>query len=136
MADPTGEYRVIDLTARKPEHEWGRAGQAAVERATAAWFTWIGWLLACGALAYLAAKTGSALVAVLAYISEVMIWFYFVTFISSIRIEPLMTRLVQSNTRTARVYMVLLGTVFASVGVFGMRALIERVIELLKVTQP
>lgn len=134
MADPTANYRVIDLTAKKTEAEWGRAIQARWERATAAWFTWVGWPLACGALAYHTVMTRSLAMAFLALVSELLLWQYFVWFFGSIIIEPYMTRLAQSRTRRATILMILLITVVSAIPAYGVHLLIDHVIDVLKAT--
>src|ERR1700722_3845426 len=108
LNDPLGHHRIIDLAAvKKHDREWTPAYYRNIERGTAGWFTWMNWLLARGALVYLATKTHSAVLRVLAGISQGLLWMYIVAFMSSIRIEPITSKLYQSHTILARVGQIL-----------------------------
>lgn len=98
----SGDDRIIDLAAQKTEDEWARAAQAFFERATATWFTWLSWLFATGAVAFLARKTGDAALKWIEEICYFLLWMYFTYFLASIRIQPLWSRLERTQRRGLR----------------------------------
>lgn len=83
----TGD-RIVNVRAKKTELEWSYATQAFIEKTTHTWFTWMNWLLATGAMQYLANKTHSALFSATEFVCYTLMSFYFLFFFVSLRVEP------------------------------------------------
>jgi len=135
MTGPTGDFRTIDLGARRTESEWGKTTQAFVERATAAWFDWLGWILVTGAIAFVARTSGNIILKVLQGISLALLWSYFQFFIMSIRVEPYTTRAYTSD-RKIRYLWILLSLTLSLALILGCRWLINDVVETLAISPP
>lgn len=123
--------RILNIKAKKTEREWSYSVQAFVEKATHLWFTWISWLLATGALEYVAHRTHSILLSVLEFMCYTLLSFYFFYFFLSIRIEPYYTRMVEEPHRLKKLLYVTPYIGLVAVVVFGSRHLISHVITLL-----
>ena len=134
MSGKDGDYRVIDLAAAKSEADWGKAWQAGIERTTEAWFSWLGWILATGAIAYLAKATDDPWLKTFEAISLLMLWMYFTSFFASLRIEPWTTRWVSSATRSSKVFLVIMLVIVGAIPMLGIRILINHVVRILQVT--
>jgi hypothetical protein len=132
MSTPSGDYRIINLAAENTEAGWGRSAQAAFERAAAAWFTWIGWLTATGALAYLAERTGDPLFKVLAAVSLLAIWIYFQAFFGSLRIEPWTSRLLSSKRRGSRILLLAVIALLSVIPTLLVQRLVTHAVDVLR----
>ena len=122
--------RVIDLSAKKSESDWAYGGQVFFESLAKLWFTWLGWILAIGAIAALEAKTGSLALDIIKEISYLILSFYFLYFLSSIRIEPYHSwSLSKPVNFKKRIYLSL--NLGIGIGVwFGSRTLVDKIVSL------
>jgi hypothetical protein len=130
-----GDYRVIDLHAKRTEADWGKANQAAVERATDAWFAWLRWILTTGAFAYLAKVTHDIWLILIEYVCLVVLYVYFLNFFASLRIEPLTTRWVSANSFANKVRLIVLSALVL-LPVYGVRAVIMHVVDIFETHHP
>lgn len=80
--------RTLNFSAKKTEAQWAETLHGMAEDFAATWFKWLGWLLALGAIAFIAEKTGSGVIRGIEIISYVVLVFYFNQFFYSFRIEP------------------------------------------------
>jgi hypothetical protein len=132
---PEGKDRVIDFAASKTETEWAFAAQSFFEAFTHQWFKWIGWIFAIGGIAYIAAKTGSVVLKVLEQISFVLLWFYFMYFFASLRIQPYYKWARSRPSQLKRALALIPMLFLALVLTLGVRALISHVIEQIQIAK-
>jgi hypothetical protein len=126
-----GRDRIINVAARKTEGEWARAAQAFFEKATPTWFKWLGWVLATGAVAYIAKVTDDLALKIIEGFCYILLTAYFFYFFASIRIEPIHSKVFETNKRWQRALGILLLLLVPLLMVYGTRSLIEHVVALL-----
>lgn len=133
--------RILHVKAKKTEQGWSYAIQEFTEKATRAWFTSVNWLLATGAMQYLANEAHSILFSGLATICYALMSLYALYFFASIRIEPYHSLLLEATASTKRKALLRLLFIILYIALViglyvGFNFLISRAITILSETSP
>lgn len=83
------ERYIIDLTAKRTEHDWAAIFDRFWLTATPKLFEWFGWVLTLGAVLWVAKKTHSDVLQTVVYVMYVAVLFYYAAFFTRFEIRGL-----------------------------------------------